>query len=160
MDDYVTVRVYDPAVKVAWDALSDGLQATYIVNATRFINEAVDWIGHKYSRDQLLKWPRYDAYVDGYLLDVTSIPPKLKEAVAEMLLFTLANDGNISVREQESLDSIKVGPINVRFNDKTGQPANRYFPDIVGYLLKDLGTLNNPNLPGANIIKTVRLIRA
>lgn len=160
MDDYVTTRVYDPAVKVAWDALTNDLQATYLVNATRLIDGACEWIGDKYSREQLLKWPRSHAIVDGYLLDVTLIPEKLKEAIAEMVIFTLGNDGLISVREQESLQSVKVGPINVRFNNDTGQPANRYFPDIIAYLLRDLGEISNPNLPGSNSARNVRLQRA
>lgn len=159
-DDYVATRVADPAVVTAWTALSADQKAMYLVNATRFLDSSCQYIGDRYSREQQLDWPRVNAWVQGFLLDVTTFPIKLVQATVEMALFTMGTSGAISVQSQEALQSLQVGPIHLKFNDNSGQPAYRYFPDIVAYLLRDLGSMTDPNVPSAKSIKTVNLIRA
>jgi hypothetical protein len=159
-DDYVSTQVADLTVAAAWAALSTDQKSMYLVNATRFLDSSCVYIGDRYSRDQKLDWPRVNAWVQGFLLDVVTFPEKIIEATIEMALFTMGTSGAISVQGQEALQSLQVGPIHLKFNDNSGQPAYRYFPDIVAYLLRDLGTMTNPNVPSAKSIKTVNLIRA
>ena len=159
-DDYVSTRVPDPAVETSWLALPSDQKAMYLVNASRFLDDSCQYIGDKYSRDQQLDWPRVNAYVDNFLLDVTTFPKALIEATVEMALFTMGTSGAVSVQNQEALQSLQVGPIHLKFSDTTGQPAYRYFPDTVAYLLSDLGSMTNPNVPSTKSIKTVSLVRA
>jgi len=160
MAAYVQDRCPDSAVGVAWRALSNELKATYLVNATRSIDMIGDWIGSKYSRDQNLDWPRYNAWVDQWLLDSTLFPERLKEATCEMAIWSMQNAGLVAVAQDAAYDAIKVGPITIDFNQQVQGPLNKYFPDIVAYLLKDLGSVNNPEIPGANMVRQVKLVRA
>lgn len=160
-DAYVTDRITDAPTKTAWSALSADAKATAVVNATRAVDNFADFIGSKYSRDQNLKWPRYNAWVDGYYLDPDKVPLAIKEATIEMAAWTTVNKGQIAVEQAgAAYDSIKVGPINIDFNESNNGPQYKYFPDIVAYILTDYGTVNNPQLPASNQVKTVRLIRA
>lgn len=160
MLDYVSTRVADASVLTAWQALSAAQQALYVVNASRSLDTACTWIGDRYSRDQTMHWPRVNAWVQGFLLDVLTVPVRVKEATCEMAIWSMQNNGATSVTNQESFERIWVGPLKINFNDNTGNPAYQYFPDVVAYLLSELGTLNNPNVPGGNTAKMVRLQRA
>jgi hypothetical protein len=157
---YVTDRVPDPAVLTAWEALSDELQALYLVNATRSLDFMFEWIGDRYSRDQKLDWPRTSAFVDGFLLDQITFPQPIIEATCEMAIWSMQNAGLIAVQQNASYDSIKVGPINIDFNEQVGGASQKYAPDIVAYLLTDYGTLSDPNVPSANRMRVVRTNRA
>ena len=160
MDDYVADRVPDPAVKVAWDALTDPQQAMYLVNATRSIDSYASWIGRKYTREQSLDWPRYDAWVDGYMLEVSIVPPAVIEATCEMVVWMMQNAGVVAVQQNAAFDSIKVGPIALDFNEGAGGSKEKYFPDIVAVILGDLGTMSNPTLPSSTSVRVVRISRA
>lgn len=157
---YVTDRVANPAVLTAWEALSDELQATYLVNATRSLDMMVEWIGDRYSRDQKLDWPRVNAYVDGFLLDQISFPQRVVEATCEMAIWAMENAGIISVTQNATYDSIKVGPIAIDFNEQVSSASEKYFPDIIAYLLSEYGEIANPNLPNSNRMRVARLQRA
>lgn len=161
-DSYVIDRVPDAAVQTAWDGLDTEKKALYLVRASAFLDGLVTWIGDRYSRDQRLKWPRFNAWVDGYYLnDTTGFPEAVTFATVEMALFTMQQEGavaesNSNARYQE----IEVGPLRIDFNNQGTGPADKYFPDIIAILLKDLGTIDNPDLPGLNKAKNMRLDRA
>lgn len=160
MADYVLTRVPNLSLANAWDNLDTDRKNLFLVNATRAIDSYVEWIGDKYSRDQRLDWPRINAVVDGFLLDEVSFPQPVIEATYEMAMWMMANSGEVYVDQSSSYDSIKVGPITIDFNQQALGSAKQYFPDIVAALLKDLGTLQNPDLPGQNVLKQARLHRA
>lgn len=132
----------------------------HLVNATRCIDSYAEWIGDRYSRDQRLDWPRVNAYVDSFIIDQISFPIEVVEATYEMALWLMTNSGATYVDQSSSYDSIKVGPITIDFNQQALGAARQYFPDIVASLLKDLGTVQNPDLPGQTKLKMVRLQRA
>lgn len=157
---YVTDRVPNTAVSTAWTALSSNAKATYLVNATRSLDYSVQWIGDRYSRDQKMDWPRVNAYVDGFYLDNTTVPAAIKDAACEMAVWSMQNNGVVSIQQNQAFDSIKVGPINIDFNEQVGGTSEKYFPDVVAALLSEYGQMNNPNLPGAKQIRQVRLHRA
>lgn len=156
---YVTTRVADPTVADAWSDLDTSVQATYVTNASRSLDGLVDWIGHRYSGDQRLKWPRSGAVVDGYLLESTTFPQAVKDATCEMVVWYMANEGVVSVKQQDAYSAIKVGPINIDFNSKLSQSADKYCPDVVSIILRDLGVVHMPGVPGSLQAKTVGLTR-
>lgn len=158
--DYVTTRVPDSSVAAAWSALTADQKAMYVVNATRSVDAACDWKGYPYYKDQKLKWPRCEVIVDTWLLLSTVVPSSVKEATCEMALWAMTNGGQISVGQNAAFDSIKVGPINIDFNEQVGGSADKYYPDIVAILLRELGTMVNPDLPESGRIKTAKLHRA
>lgn len=159
-DDYVATRSSDASLAAAWAALSADNKAKYLVNATRSLDMMAEWIGDRYSRDQKLDWPRVNAYVDGFLLDQITFPDRVQEATIEMALWSLQNSGAVGVSQSAAFDSIRVGPISIDFNEGAGLAPNKYFPEVVAYLLSEYGALTDPNMPGANRIKVARLIRS
>lgn len=160
MADYVATRVPNEATATAWDDLDDVKKSMYLVNATRSIDSYVEWIGDKYSRDQRLAWPRVNAYDDGFILDQITFPDEVVEATYEMALWMMINSGEVYIDQSSSYDAIKVGPITIDFNQQALGAARQYFPDIVSALLKDLGSVQNPDLPGQTKLKIGKLQRA
>lgn len=160
MVTYLTDRVVNDAYRIAWDRLSDDQRARFLVNSTRFLDSAVAWIGERYYRDQKLDWPRLNAYYDGFLLHTTEFPDRVKEATCEMAMWQMENQGIVSIGQNQQFDKIKVGPIEIDFSEQTGGSAQKYFPDVIAYLLAGYGTVENPNLPGDKKLKVVRLERS
>lgn len=160
MNEYVSTRVPNPATVAAWENLEPAQQAMYLVNATRSIDSYAEWIGDRYSRDQRLDWPRVNAYVDSFIIDQISFPLEVVEATYEMALWLMLNSGETYVDQSSSYDAIKVGPITIDFNQQVLGSARQYFPDAVAALLKDLGSIQNPDLPGQTKLKIGKLQRA
>lgn len=161
MSAYVEERVADPAVAVAWEALAEPLQIMYLVNSTRSVDSFADWVGERYYSQQRLDWPRYNTWVDGrYWLEVDVFPRQVIEATCEMAIWMMTQSGVVAQAQNLAFDSIKVGPLTIDFNESAGGTLNKYFPDILAIILKDLATLSNPDLPGANRLKVARLTRA
>lgn len=158
--EYVTTRIVDTVVQTAWEELDDEMKGTYLVNASRTLDNLCEWIGDKYSRDQGLDWPRVNAYVDGYVVDQITFPRPVVEAAIEMAVWSMTNSGSISVGSNSQFDSIKVGPIAIDFNESAGIASSKYFPDIVSMLLKDYGGIAQPELPSNTMMKQVTLVRA
>lgn len=160
MADYVSTRVPDPTAVSTWNALTADQKAMYLVNATRSLDGAVDWIGDRYSRDQVLAWPRINAIYDRFYIEPTIFPRQVIEATAEMALWMASNAGATSVSQNLSFDAIQVGPLKIDFNEGAGGSSEEYFPDIIGFLLKGLGSINNPALPGVSMARNFTVIRA
>jgi hypothetical protein len=159
-DDYIATRIFDETIQAVWTDLTVEQKGLYLVNASRALDSFCDWIGDRYSRDQGLKWPRVNAFVDGYLVDSITFPLRVVEAAIEMALWYAQNTGQVTTTTTSEFDSIKVGPINIDFNEGAGQPLNEYFPDQIAILLKDYGGVTQPDVPGVGKIKQVRLARA
>ena len=159
-DEYVNTRVSAASLVTAWGLLTSDQKGMYLVNASRALDSFCEWIGDRYSRDQGLKWPRVNAYVDGFLVDQITFPVPVMQATVEMALWTMDNSGAVSVTTDTELDSIKVGPIAIDFNEGSGQPLEEFFPDQIAILLKDYGLVSQPNLPSNGMAKQVRLVRS
>lgn len=159
-DDYVLTRVASTATRDAWAALTADMKALYLVNASRSIDSFVDWVGDRYTRDQGLKWPRVNAYVDGWLIDNVTFPIPVVHATIEMALWSMDNSGATTVNNNAQFDSIEVGPINIDFNESSGLPAQTFFPDSVAILLKGYGAVSEPDLPSTHRMRVATLVRA
>ena len=164
MGAYIAERVPDPAVAVAWGALTPEQQAMYLVNATRTLNSLAEWYGDRYYNYpyQQLDHPRYNLYVGGQSVNTntTEFLQPLIEATCEMAIWAMQQAGVVAQAQNLAFDSIKLGPITIDFNESAGGTLNKYFPDIVAIILKDLATMNNPDLPGANRLKVAKVHRA
>jgi hypothetical protein len=159
-DEYVATRISDEQIRTAWDDLDEELKSAYLVNGSRTLDSLCDWIGDKYSRDQGLKWPRVNAYVDGYVIDQITFPRPVIEATIEMAIWSMTNSGDVGVASNSQYDSIKVGPIAIDFNEGAGIASTSYFPDIVAILLRDYGGITAPELPSNAMMKQATLVRA
>jgi hypothetical protein len=89
-------------------------------NSDVLLIKAMDYIdsqnfkGAKWTRDQPLQWPRVDVWVDGFILDASSIPQLLKNAQMEAALSIDAEvDPLADIPRLES--SVTVGPISVSY---------------------------------------------
>jgi hypothetical protein len=156
---YVTEQTNEVTAEL-WSDLSEEQQATYLVNATRSLDSLVQWIGDRYSGDQRLKWPRYNAFVDGFELEITTFPRAVVEATCEMALWLMSNEGASSTVETPAYDSIRVGPISIRMRDNAGLPAQKVVPDVVALILADYGQISGISQPGSGSAHTVRIERA
>jgi hypothetical protein len=160
MASYVSQRVPDEVLASQWNDLEAEKKALYVVEASQRLDQMIDWIGLRYSDGQGMKWPRYDAIVDGVELDSSVFPQVLVHATCEMALWLCQNAGASSVTQNAAFDSVRVGPIRVDFNEQAGGPSQRFVPDIVAMKLSDIGTVKSPTVPGTKTIQVARLLRA
>lgn len=162
-DSYVADKVPVASVVTAWDAKTDAQKNLLLVRATEFLDGLVSWYGDRYSSDQNLKWPRINFYIEGLLFDhtLTSFPQKVQYATVEMALF-LMQQSNATSEENENVtyDAVAIGPLKIDFNTDATGAATKYFPDIIPILLKDLGLIEDPDLPKTNRLKVAKLVRA
>lgn len=87
-----------------------------LIEATRIIDSQFDWNGDILVGDQSLRWPRKLAYdIDGRLIASDVVPKILKDAVCNFAYF-LVQSGGLS-QTASDLKSLKVGPIDLKFND-------------------------------------------
>ena len=162
-DTYVADKVAVTAVVTQWSALANADKDMYLVRATEFLDGLVTWFGDRYTSDQKLKWPRINFYVEGLLFDfgLTTAPPKVKYATVEMALFLMQQENATwEANENVTYDAVEIGPLKIDFNTAGTGAATRYFPDILPILLKDLGTIEDPDLPKTNRLKIAKLVRA
>jgi len=87
-----------------------------LITATNLLDQRMVWIGFKATTEQALEWPRVDENGDGIYVvnDVNSIPVKVKNAVFEFAKYLLENGDPIN---SANLDSMKVGPLTIDFNE-------------------------------------------
>jgi hypothetical protein len=97
--------------------------------------ETLDFIGMKSTANQALQWPRAYVIIDGYYVDVTTIPTQLKKAQMAMALFI---DGGNSlqptVTADNSIKAMKVGDLEIEYKDGSGSFAVSY--EVNNYLAK------------------------
>lgn len=83
---------------------------------------------------QSMQWPRVEVVIDGYLLDTTTIPQRLKDAQAELALIALTADlaPNVSAGiKREKIDVLETEYF-------AGAPAGTTVYTAVNNLLADL----------------------
>ena len=84
-----------------------------IVKSMDYI-ESLAFIGIKSTEAQPLQWPRYNATVDGYLIDSDEIPSELTKGQLETIL--AINAGNDPLTTVDRLkESVSVGSLSVTY---------------------------------------------
>jgi hypothetical protein len=107
--------------------------------ATIFLDSRVRWIGD--IKDQItpqaLAWPRvYDINAltpEDILVLGAAIPQDLKNAQCELALYLIDNDDPVT---SNALDSIKVGSLDIDFNEFV---PNQLIPDSIWSMISYLG---------------------
>lgn len=115
-----------------WDALNLLDKQRSLVTATRTLN-LEQYGGIKATKSQALEWPR-NAVMDYNGYDISGIPPQLKAAVCEMVVWNLM-DRIVDDFELEVFESYKVGPLDLKM--RAG--AYKKFPHSVSDNLAKIG---------------------
>lgn len=135
--DAFHAKAGDPA---AWASATTTEKEIALRQATQYIDDryARQWRGHRVQQAQALRWPRYgDADDDGFALDGTSIPQKLKDAVATVALEILGGASPF-VTETTPGDltakSITVGSISISKSFAGAQGSQPKFAQALSML--------------------------
>lgn len=136
-----------------WTSTSADDKATLVVNASRALDTYITWDGQKTSEAQSMEWPRTGAYdKTGREYASDAIPMPVKFATYELAYHILSN-GGLNFAEQ-TIDSVKVGPINVDFAKLS---VDAGIPKFVEALISHIG---NSDVPGGKGAYTAKLVRS
>ena len=131
-----------PTQLAAFTALpDDATRDNYLIWASGWLDDYMDWKGYKTVETSGLRWPRTDVYdCDGILIDANTIPAQLKQATAELAVWLINNDaagtGGESSNLPEGIKRVKADVVEVEFfedgsaDSKTGSdllPVNTRF---------------------------------
>lgn len=96
-----------------------GDKEVLLIKAMDYI-DSLNFLGIKSTKDQTLQWPRYDVWVDGFMINSNEIPKYLKNALLETAISI-----DQSVDPLQNVDRLTisetVGPISVTY--KSGQDS-------------------------------------
>lgn len=134
---YITVdefKDYWTDRNVDYSSKSDTEIQACLIQATQYIDYNYTFIGYKYTYDQALEFPRYNAYdYNGYL--VTDIPKCLKYAVCEAGAINLAGtDLFASSEDGISEKTENVGPVATTYKYKNKATGMIVYQVIDRYL--------------------------
>lgn len=90
------------------------------------------WTGCKQSDVQALSWPRsFGVYNDGYAVPSSFIPHAVKDATCALSVRAITNTTLApDVSRQNYVTAEKIGPIEVKYSDRSGLPTSTVFSDI------------------------------
>lgn len=133
-------------------ATTADVKATLVVYASRLLDQYMEWAGSRATDTQSMEWPRIGAYDRfGAMIPSDQIPKQVKYAVFELAYYALENNG-LSFADQ-TIDSVKVGSIQVEFTPKSTDAG---IPKFIENLLSGLGM---PIIVGASGARNIRLER-
>jgi len=157
-DSYVSVADADTYFNMsygsnAWSTINNSNKEVLLVQSTRLLDSIYVWSGLiDSSSTQSLRWPRTGVIdMDRRAVSSSTIPKAIKNATCEMAMSIFSGGGYNPT--ENTLDSMKIGPISMNFSDVTKTPV---IPKIVQDLIQDLGYLNSVTSSG---ISQVRLVR-
>lgn len=139
----------NPTAYATWTALTATQRDTYLVWASGYLDDYVQWDGYKTVATSGLRWPRECVYdVDGLLIDSNTIPPQLKQATAEVAVFLVnseaAASGGESSNLPEGIKRVKADVVEVEFFEDAGKDSRStadLMPANIALLLRGLGKL-------------------
>ena len=94
-----------------------GDQTQLLIRAMDFL-ENQRFIGYKAASDQALQWPRTGVMIDGWDIDSTVTPNKVKVAQMEVALSMDADSDPMAVTDPD-VKSQTVGTISITYQDKS-----------------------------------------
>jgi len=125
-----------------WVDADAATQINALIEATRQVDQLVDWNGEIASDTQALRHPRKSLVdVDGRTIASTVIAPPVKNATALLALYMIASNRNAE-RADIGIESVSVaGAVNVQFSKRDQQktiPEDVYrmlqpYGNVVGY---------------------------
>jgi len=88
-----------------------GIAAELLLNAAIYV-EQLPFIGDKQTKAQTMQWPRFNVYLDGFIIDTNEIPTLLKDLQCEVALAIDGGDDPLATVaravKREKVDVIEV----------------------------------------------------
>lgn len=119
-----------------WSGATAAVKQNALIVATQYLDIHYQgrWRGCKSSGTQALSWPRHSVEDDdGYWLDSSSLPQKLKDACAELALRVVLGDDLLGVATTPGAvvsESVTVGPISESKTYLGGKPLGYEYPKL------------------------------
>ncbi len=132
-DDYFSNHLY-PA---EWDSADVSQKEKALKMSTRILDEKIDWIGLKNTKEQALAWGRSGVIDDGYDVPSTIVPDAIKNATAEFAKHLIA-DNSTENADGKGLEKLEVGSVKLTF-DKTDTAD--VLPNIIQEMLRGWGDI-------------------
>lgn len=116
----------------------DAAKEAALIRATQYLDMHYRsrFLGYRYSEEQALEWPRYDAEDDnGYYLD-NEIPKELEQATCELALRALSGELLEDQDRGGAVRRVRIGEIETEYSESA--PAGtiyRFVDEILGRLL-------------------------
>lgn len=154
---YIDSHFLPAAVVAKWNSATTPQKEATLIRAAQLLDRHVEWLGCIHTDTQALSWPRAFA-VDRYgrCIETTVIPGFLKEFQIETALWVLDQAGIVPLTENGEFDSIRVGALEIDFNEG-GANRRSILPESVVAALSPMGRYK-AQLPGG--AKSVSLMRA
>lgn len=112
-----------------WDSAEDPQKDAALIQATQII-EQKEFLGYKSTSAQVLKFPRIGLIYDGYDVDGSTVPKRVKDAVCELAIWCLSED----YTEPDDLSNYKAIKIAVIEIETRGNGV-KGLPPLVSKLL-------------------------
>jgi hypothetical protein len=137
----------NPSSFAVWDALSAAQKDAYLVWASQYIDDYVEWAGYKTVPTSGLRWPRCGVYDrDGILIAEDVLPEQLLNAVAQIAVFLINNEaassGGQSSNLPEGIKRVKADVVELEFFESgsaDSQSGTDLMPLNIAYLIRGLG---------------------
>lgn len=124
----------------AWTG-ADAVKEAALRKATNYMEGAYRqaWKGTKWTRTQALSWPRFNAYVDGWLIDGNIVPAEVANACADLALKALSEE--LAPDLERAVIREKIGPIETEYSASLPQSKRfRAIDMMLGPYLKAGGS--------------------
>ena len=137
-----------PTQLAAFTALADdATRDNYLIWASDWIDDYMDFKGYKTVETSGLRWPRCGVYdCDGILVDENTVPQQLKQAVAELAVWLINNDaantGGESSNLPEGIKRVKADVVEVEFFESgsaDSQSGSDLLPVNIRFLMRCFG---------------------
>jgi hypothetical protein len=137
-----------------WMSAISSVRDSALMMATDILDTNFEWIGDISSDTQSLRWPRKNAIdVDGRDVPENVVPIQIKRASCELAISIIANVGYVA--EVNDLDSVKVGPISVNFDQVVSKyPIPKKVLDILSHYGDYQGSVGGRTITTTSVIRT------
>lgn len=136
-----------PTQLAAFSALSAQDQDNYLIWASGWLDDYMDWKGYKTVEASALRWPRCGVYdCDGVAVGENTIPEQLKQATAELAVWLInssaAGSGGNASNLPEGIKRVKADVVEIEFFDggsADSQSGSDLLPVNTRFLLRCFG---------------------
>lgn len=138
-DSYVSIADADAyhanrgLADASWKTLAPGIKEGALRKATQYLDATYKFCGIKITRTQALRWPRYNVWIDGYMVNYNELPKYLIAACCELALRATVQDLDPDL-EPLLVTKETVGPISVDYSPIQRYSGRKFF-DYVESLL-------------------------
>ncbi len=156
--DYIATHHIPAATLAAWNALAnDAAREKLLIQATQLLDRHVGWRGYIFGDAQSLSWPRSCATDrHGRDIETSVVPAFVKEFQIETALWILEQEGEIPSVGSGEFDSIRVGALEIDFNEK-GAARRSFLPESVIAALSPMGSYTAGITGGAHSVQLSRM---